>query len=356
MNESTLSNPTEVLKLADASSDVYQKSSNSNILVPITIEELQARKIDALENVRTGFKANIFRDEKDNIILSYKGTQGLKDWVHGNTQGLGFNVAQYKQAAEVAKQTHQAFGDKLKITGHSLGGGLATLAAAITNKSATTFNSAGVHRNTLKRYMIDHLEFKESAEQGQVIRTVVKGEILNAIQDHTPLPNSIGHRENIIDPNNPSTLGKHGMDSVKRALEYEIGKSALTEAIKRPVTAEKLVNLINKETDKDVLDIFARNNNPEVQKALSSNSNTSTELLHHFSLSKNDTAREAVANNSNTPIDIVFKMTKDKNKDVALVANKHIMVNKIKAFKTQKDVLKIGIDVKEKIKIIGIER
>jgi len=337
MNKSSLLDPIEVLKLADASSDVYKKSSRSNILVPITLEELHARKVSALNNNQTGFKASVFRDEKDDVILSYKGTQGFKDWWYGNAQGLGLNTSQYIQAATVAKQMNREFGDKLKITGHSLGGGLATLAAAITNREATTFNSAGLHRNTLNHHQIDSNDFKEYAERGHIIRCVVKGEILNAIQDHTPLPSSIGHRENIIDPINPSTLGKHGMDSVKRALEHEVGKSALTEALRRPVSADELVSLIEKETNKDVLVIFAGNDNPDVQKALAVNPNTSVELLHHLSLNKNPQVREAVTKNNNTPVDIVYQMTKDKNKSVVTGAKKRMTIESVKEFIQKKD-------------------
>ena len=308
--------PKEILKLAELSSDVYDDISSSTMM-PISQEELQARRINIFTNSNTGFKAQLYKDYKENIILTFKGTQGIRDWWYGNTQSLGFNAAQYKQAGKVALDAQREFGDRLKITGHSLGGGLATVASAITNKEAVTFNSAGVHKKTLKRVDIDHKEFTQKVLKTQMKRFIVKGEILNTLQDNTFLPNSIGLRKDIIDPSNPSMLGKHGMDSVKRALEYEIHNKAISEAISVPVREDVLVSLIKKEHRTEVLDAFWGNDSPLVQKALAMNVNCSGEMLYSLSLNKNVEIRKEVVLNPSTPLDIIYHMKKDTNKDIS---------------------------------------
>ena len=315
--------PKEILKLAELSSDVYNSISSST-MIPISLEELKARNISVMDDKKTGFKAQLYKDYKENIILSYKGTQGIKDWWYGNTQSLGFNAAQYKQAGQVAIDAQREFGDRLKITGHSLGGGLATLASAVTNREAITFNSAGVHKKTLKRVDVDHKEFTQRVLDTQMKRFIVKGEILNTLQDNTFLPNSIGLRKDIIDPTNPSMLGRHGMDSVKRALEYEIHTKAIGEAILVPVREDLLVSLINKEHRTEVLDAFWGNDSPIVQKALASNSNSSEELLHSLSLNKNSNIRKEVVMNKTTPIEIIYSMRKDSNVGVIDAVNMRI--------------------------------
>ena len=58
---------------------------------------------------------------------------------------------QYHKAAELADKVQEYTGQKnLIITGHSLGGGLASIASAVTGSKAYTFNAAGLHSKTLK--------------------------------------------------------------------------------------------------------------------------------------------------------------------------------------------------------------
>ena len=71
--------PKEILKLAELSNDVYADISSSTMM-PITQEELKARRINIFSNSNTGFKAQLYKDYKENIILTFKGTQSIRDW------------------------------------------------------------------------------------------------------------------------------------------------------------------------------------------------------------------------------------------------------------------------------------
>jgi len=65
---------------------------------------------------------------------------------------MGFESGQYTEGIKIAQNLHNRYGDTLRYTGHSLGGGIAAAAAIITGGSATTFNAAGVHSNTIRGF------------------------------------------------------------------------------------------------------------------------------------------------------------------------------------------------------------
>ena len=61
---------------------------------------------------------------------------------------------QYKKSIKLAEKvnSNKPKGKQLTITGHSLGGGLATAAGAATGSKTYAFCPAGVHPNTYKKY------------------------------------------------------------------------------------------------------------------------------------------------------------------------------------------------------------
>jgi pimeloyl-ACP methyl ester carboxylesterase len=120
-------------------------------------------------------------------------------------QGLFGGTAQYDYAIEDAKKIVSRFpGREITFVGHSLGGGLATAAAAATGMRALTFNAAGVHPRTVARFGaslkgIDNL----------VDAFRVNGEFLSTLQDSLFLagylmPNGNGTRFNL-----PAQPGKN---------------------------------------------------------------------------------------------------------------------------------------------------
>lgn len=94
-----------------------------------------------------GFQGEVFR--KDGAyVISFAGTDETVDWLTNAALGTGilssiYGGQQIKEAArlviEVLKEDPAA---EITFTGHSLGGGLASMMAAMFDKSATTFASA----------------------------------------------------------------------------------------------------------------------------------------------------------------------------------------------------------------------
>lgn len=68
----------------------------------------------------------------------------LQDIWSDLVNGLGISNQQYRDAANLALSLQDVLGEgaQLSFTGHSLGGGLASTAAAVTNLKAKTFNAA----------------------------------------------------------------------------------------------------------------------------------------------------------------------------------------------------------------------
>ena len=122
-----------------------------------------------LNDTKTGFKADIYKDKNGDYVLVYRGTYSdpnhpendlihdwSKEWTDDNMrQGLGMGSKQYKKSIELAKKVKKGSerqGKQLTIAGHSLGGGLATAAGAATGSKTYAFCPAGVHPNTYKMY------------------------------------------------------------------------------------------------------------------------------------------------------------------------------------------------------------
>lgn len=111
-----------------------------------------------IDSDNKGFHAELFYNEKTNeYSLVFRGSEldDMDDWKTNVMQGLGFETKQYNIAIELGnmiKRLKEENPDiKINITGHSLGGGLATIAGVISGQPTYVFNPAGVHKNTFKQ-------------------------------------------------------------------------------------------------------------------------------------------------------------------------------------------------------------
>ncbi|WP_394841400.1 DUF2974 domain-containing protein [Pendulispora brunnea] len=215
---------------ADIAADVSRGTPGTGPIdgfTRLTDEQLQAAGIDpsSLRDPSSGFQAGIYRDANGNTVLAYSGSNDLKDWKTNFTQGLGFSDAQYNQAISLAKDAKAAFGDDLVITGHSLGGGLAATGAIATGSPAVTFNASGVNDKTIQRLDLDPDAVRQQAENGQIRRYAVDGEILTNLQEKNIatrgiMPDALGHKITLPDPQPlsgvqkwiPGARTKHGID------------------------------------------------------------------------------------------------------------------------------------------------
>ncbi len=99
-------------------------------------------------------------------------------------QSIGKETDHYKRAMNIAKQANEKLGGQLEITGHSLGGGMATAAGIVSGSKTYAYNPAGVHPATLERAGDFSREdaFKQVNGQPLVDNVVIPGELLTSLQ------------------------------------------------------------------------------------------------------------------------------------------------------------------------------
>jgi hypothetical protein len=107
-----------------------------------------------------GFRARLYLPDPATLgddakpQLVFKGTDPSvhagRDWLNNLQQGLGLPSHYYGHAIDIALRL-RANGARIELVGHSLGGGMAALAAVASGLPATTFNAAGLHGKTLRQ-------------------------------------------------------------------------------------------------------------------------------------------------------------------------------------------------------------
>ncbi|MEQ7775682.1 lipase family protein, partial [Xanthomonas hortorum] len=152
----------------------------------------------------SGFMAKAFRNsETGEVVVSYAGTtqENLLDWILGNVPaGVGVYSVQVEEAIafylDVLKIQNVA-ASSVTFTGHSLGGGLASLMAVFFDKNATVFDQApfemtAMQLDLIQKYInnLEHsgyvipLQLKEYGEgsfserESNVTQILVAGEVL----------------------------------------------------------------------------------------------------------------------------------------------------------------------------------
>ncbi len=114
-------------------------------------------KPEMLEDPPSQFRAQVYQPDpaifgpNAKPVVSFKGTSTGEDWKNNLQQGLNMESDYYKKAVAIGRQVKQS-GANVEITGHSLGGGLASAAGSAANMPGTTFNAAGLHDKTVARY------------------------------------------------------------------------------------------------------------------------------------------------------------------------------------------------------------
>ena len=137
---------------------------------------------DMLHKEGSNFRAKVYEPDpavfgKDmQPTLAFKGsTLNGEDWKNNFAQGANMHSEYYKNAVEIGKNIGRS-GQNIDITGHSLGGGLASAASQASGRPATTFNASGLHGKTVERY-------GGSVHDTAIQAYRVKGEILTGLQE-----------------------------------------------------------------------------------------------------------------------------------------------------------------------------
>ncbi|UNU11551.1 phospholipase [Xanthomonas translucens] len=151
---------------------------------------------DLLKPDNSGFRAEIYLPDPAVLgpgykpVLVFKGSSGQvltpdglrettgEDFLANNfPQSVGLRTDYYDRAMGLAYQLRRGHLD-FELAGHSLGGGEASAAAAVTGVHTTTFNAAGLHPLTAQRFAQENgLTVYDT--QKNVVAYQVAGEILN---------------------------------------------------------------------------------------------------------------------------------------------------------------------------------
>ena len=144
----------------------------------------QWRVIDTRDTGNTGFRAVVLQpvDRQDNrVIVAYAGSGAqLGDWINNIGQAGGNTPSQYRQAVSLAREYQQRYGDRVILTGHSLGGGLASYASLQTGLHATAINSAALSPNNLGGNALFHPSVKNNS---RITQYYVPGEVLTNLDN-----------------------------------------------------------------------------------------------------------------------------------------------------------------------------
>lgn len=126
---------------AQISGRVYQRTDENRMHVPAGFTEIQWLRDDPI----TGFSAGVYKKGNE-IVIGFTGTnEGLSlDFLLANIPaGAGLSSAQITQATTLVLDVIAANpGATISFTGHSLGGGLASVMAILFNKDAAIFDPA----------------------------------------------------------------------------------------------------------------------------------------------------------------------------------------------------------------------
>jgi len=174
-----------------------------------SVEVIEARPNNG---VPSGFRAEIFRkrmpDGSYRFIMSFAGTDDWHDLGVDALNARGILTDQYKYAMDRAKAFVRRYGDgkqttNLEFVGHSMGGGLATAASAVTGVRATTFNSAGVSDDVVasEKTLANRPATIRNIRPGQVTAFRIQGELVTTNQDFFPgLIDTVGRQVTLRTP------------------------------------------------------------------------------------------------------------------------------------------------------------
>jgi len=204
--------------------------------------ELRKLGIDPtiFEDKRTGFHATLFRDDNGRYVLSYDGTYfgDPEGDVTSDVLGAAGTSPQVRQAIVAAtsvKQRLMANGvadGNFSLTGHSLGGELASAGSIATGSRATTFNAAGLSytSTTLARESaIQNGFFTSDVDaRARVENYRFSKDPLTSIQSSLPLPEAYGKQIKIKadakDWWNLDPIWGHGLEAMKQQYDAKHGR------------------------------------------------------------------------------------------------------------------------------------
>jgi len=123
--------------------------------------------VDALEKA----KAVVYQTPDDwpggkKTVMAFRGTADMEDGLVDYDQAMSRTTGQYDSSMVAGRQVAKAYGTDTVVTGHSLGGGKAQAAGAVSGMGGTMFNAAGLNPSTVDGMMPDATQYKQYRTTG----------------------------------------------------------------------------------------------------------------------------------------------------------------------------------------------
>lgn len=172
----------------------------------------------------------------------------LEDWANNFNQGRGADSDYYKKSVALGKELRKG-SEKVDISGHSLGGGLASAASIASGKPGWTFNAAGLNSGTVEKYGGSLVGSEDIISAYRV-----DGEVLTKLQE-------INLKQDFIDVNGNLALlavkekissGLPDAAGIKHTLEGGVGSMNDRHSI------QQAIDCIEQEKDDDIATISHR--------------------------------------------------------------------------------------------------
>ncbi len=175
--------------LALLSADVYRASatppSGYRVASATDLGALGLKPSD-LTSTQSSFTARVYvagTGADAAYVVAFRGsTSNAADWISNVRQSAGLGSDHYAKALRIGHQLARSGNANAVLTGHSLGGGLASAVAIASGRPAQTFNAAGLSDATI-RAATQTRTAANLAKAGPVSAFYIRGEILSAIQD-----------------------------------------------------------------------------------------------------------------------------------------------------------------------------
>ncbi|MCD1116406.1 PAAR-like protein [Chryseobacterium turcicum] len=137
-------------------------------------------------NRDNGFYASLYKNNTGQYFVAFrgsepKGMQFYHDWfIEDGGQAFGAQTPQIEKTMRLAKKMNESTNGNVSFTGHSLGGGNSAMASYYTGLPAYTFNTRGVHDNTLE-YLDENGAIGSTSN---ITNYSTSNDILNALQNN----------------------------------------------------------------------------------------------------------------------------------------------------------------------------
>lgn len=138
-----------------------------------------------LSSPQSEFRAEVYVREvagQPSYVVAFRGSQSASDWSANIKQGVGLRTDHYNRALEIGERLIVPDGARVTLTGHSLGGGLASAESLAAELPAATFNAAGLSDRTLTQARTV-ARADGRVDVPDISAFHVRGEILSTLQD-----------------------------------------------------------------------------------------------------------------------------------------------------------------------------